>query len=177
MSARQPPGDNDAIELDDPRAIEPQRIAASPHGMIATQHYLATEAGIKCVYISNGNATPEVLEYLRPYLTGYKIDLKTMQDRQYRKLGGVLENVLDGIRLAHELGLWVEVVTLVVPGFNDSTEELMEAARYITSVSPNIPWHVSAFHPDYKMMEPPRTSVKTLRRRNVTWGRLRQPLR
>jgi pyruvate formate lyase activating enzyme len=125
---------------------------------------LAVEAGIQCVYISNGNATPEVLDYLRPYLSAYKIDLKTMQDRQYRRLGGVLENVLDSIRRAHELGLWVEVVTLVVPGFNDSTDELMDAARYMVSVSPNIPWHVTAFHPDYKMTDPPLTSVKTLLR-------------
>jgi pyruvate formate lyase activating enzyme len=122
----------------------------------------ATAAGLKCVYISNGNATPEVLEYLRPYLRGYKIDLKTMQDRLYRKLGGVLDNVLESIQLAHEVGLWVEVVTLVVPGFNDSTEELMDAARFITSVSPDIPWHVSAFHPDYKMTDPPRTLSNTL---------------
>jgi pyruvate formate lyase activating enzyme len=123
---------------------------------------LAQAAGMKCVYISNGNATPEVLHYLRPYLVGYKIDLKTMQDRQYRHLGGVLEHVLDSIRLAHELGLWVEVVTLVVPGFNDSTEELMDAARFISTVSSDIPWHVTAFHPDYKMTDPPPTSVRTL---------------
>lgn len=125
---------------------------------------LAQQAGLKCVYVSNGNATPEVLQYLRPYLTGYKIDLKTMQDRQYRQLGGVLTNVLSSIRLAHELGLWVEIVTLIVPGFNDSTEELMDAARYIKSVSSDIPWHVTAFHPDYKRTEPPPTSVKTLLR-------------
>jgi pyruvate formate lyase activating enzyme len=123
---------------------------------------LAQAAGMKCVYISNGNATPEVLRYLRPYLVGYKIDLKTMQDRQYRQLGGVLEHVLESIRLAHEIGLWVEVVTLVVPGFNDSTEELMDAARFISTVSPDIPWHVTAFHPDYKMTDPPPTSVRTL---------------
>jgi len=125
---------------------------------------LAVDEGIRCVYISNGNATPEVLKYLRPYLSGYKIDLKTMQDRQYRQLGGVLEHVLESIRMAYEAGLWVEVVTLVVPGFNDSTEELMEAARYIHSVSADIPWHVTAFHPDYKMTDPPPTSVKTLLR-------------
>lgn len=122
----------------------------------------AQQAGLKCVFVSNGNATPEALRYLRPYLCAYKIDLKTMQDKHYRQLGGVLQNVLDSIRLAHELGLWVEVVTLVVPGFNDSTEELMEAARFITSVSPDIPWHVTAFHPDYKMTDPPPTSVSTL---------------
>ncbi len=123
---------------------------------------LAVEAGLKCVYISNGNATPEVLEYLRPYLVGYKIDLKTMQDKQYRQLGGVLQHVLDSIQRAHELGLLVEVVTLVVPGFNDSIDEMMDTARFIRSVSPDIPWHVSAFHPDYKMLDPPPTSVKSL---------------
>jgi pyruvate formate lyase activating enzyme len=122
----------------------------------------ARQAGLKCVYISNGNATAEVLRYIRPYLTAYKIDLKTMQDRHYRRLGGVLQHVLDTIQLAHDLGLWVEVVTLVVPGFNDSTEELMEAARFISGVSTDIPWHVTAFHPDYKMTDPPPTSVKTL---------------
>lgn len=124
----------------------------------------ARQAGLKCVYISNGNATPEALQYLRPYLAGYKIDLKTMQDRQYRRLGGVLEHVLESIRMAHDLGLWVEVVTLVVPGFNDSTDELMDAARFIASVSADIPWHVTAFHPDYKMTDPPPTSAQTILR-------------
>jgi pyruvate formate lyase activating enzyme len=123
---------------------------------------LAVKAGLKCVYISNGNATPEVLEYLRPYLVGYKIDLKTMQDKQYRQLGGVLQHVLDSIERAHELGLLVEVVTLVVPGFNDSTDELMDTAHFVRSVSADIPWHISAFHPDYKMTNPPPTSVRTL---------------
>jgi pyruvate formate lyase activating enzyme len=124
----------------------------------------AVEAGLKCVYISNGNATEEVLEYLSPYLSGFKIDLKTMQDKQYRRLGGVLQNVLDTIELAHEKGLWVEVVTLVVPDFNDSTDELMDAARSIYRVSPDIPWHVTAFHPDYKMTGTSRTTVETLMR-------------
>lgn len=122
----------------------------------------AKEAGLRCAYVSNGNATPEVLDYLRPYLTAYKIDLKTMQDRQYRRLGGTLERVLDSIRRAHDLGLWVEVVTLVAPGFNDSSEELMDAARFINSVSPDIPWHVTAFHPDYKMTDLAATTAKTL---------------
>jgi pyruvate formate lyase activating enzyme len=122
----------------------------------------AQEAGLKCVYISNGNGTRETLEYIRPYIVGYKIDLKTMQDRQYRKLGGVLEHVLDTIRMVYELGIWLEIVTLIVPGFNDSTEELMDTARFIASVSQDIPWHVTAFHPDYKMTDPPPTSVNTL---------------
>ncbi len=122
----------------------------------------ALRAGLKCVYISNGNATPEVLDYLRPYLSAYKIDLKTMQDRHYRQLGGVLDHVLASVQRAHAIGLWVEVVTLIVPGFNDSTDELMDAARFIASVSPNIPWHVTAFHPDYRMLDFPSTSVRSL---------------
>ncbi len=112
---------------------------------------LARQAGLQCAFVSNGNATPEALRYLAPYLAAYKVDLKTMQDRQYRKLGGVLNHVLDTIRMAREMGLWVEVVTLVVPGFNDSTGELWDAARFLASVSVDIPWHVTAFHPDYKM--------------------------
>lgn len=122
----------------------------------------AVAEGLKCAYVSNGNATPEVMEYLRPYLTGFKIDLKTMQDKQYRRLGGVLQHVLDSIKLAHEIGFWVEVVTLVVPGFNDSNDELMDAARSIASVSADIPWHVTAFHKNYKMTEPNHTSAATL---------------
>ncbi len=122
----------------------------------------AVEAGLRCAYVSNGNATPEALEALRPYLTAFKVDLKTMQDRQYRRLGGVLSNVLESIRIAHALGFWVEVVTLVVPGFNDSTDELMDAARFISGVSPDIPWHVTAFHPDYRMTDAPPTPSETL---------------
>ncbi len=125
---------------------------------------LAVQAGMKCVYVSNGNATPEALEYLRPYLSGMKIDLKTMQDKNYRRLGGVLNNVLDTIRRVHEMGLWLEVVTLVVPGFNDSNEELWDMARFLLSVSPDIPWHVTAFHSDYHMQETPNTPTSTLLR-------------
>jgi pyruvate formate lyase activating enzyme len=122
----------------------------------------AQAAGLKCVFVSNGNATPEALNYLRPYLSGYKIDLKTMQDKHYRQLGGVLKNVLETIQRVHDLGLWVEVVTLVIPGFNDSPDELWEAARFITSVSPDIPWHVTGFHPDYKMADRPATQATGL---------------
>jgi pyruvate formate lyase activating enzyme len=125
---------------------------------------LAMHAGMKCVYVSNGNATPEVLEYLQPNLTGMKIDLKSMQDKNYRKLGGVLKNVLDTIKRVKELGLWLEVVTLVVPGFNDSNAELWEAARFLSGVSADIPWHVTAFHSDYKMNDTDDTPARTLLR-------------
>ena len=122
----------------------------------------ARAAGLKTVYVSNGNATPEVLEYLRPHLDGYKIDLKTMRDKNYRELGAVLQNVLDTIERVHRMGFWLEVVTLIVPGFNDSDAELWDAARFLAGVSPDIPWHVTAFHPDYKMQQPPRTSVQAV---------------
>lgn len=120
------------------------------------------EAGLTCAYISNGNATREVLEYIRPYTDGYKIDLKTMNDKNYRQLGGVLNHILDGIRMVHEMGFWLEIVTLIVPGFNDSNEELWDAARFIRGLSPDIPWHVTAFHKDYKMRDPDNTNADTL---------------
>jgi pyruvate formate lyase activating enzyme len=122
----------------------------------------AKAAGLMCAYVSNGNNTPEVMEYIRPYISAYKVDLKSMQEKNYHKLGGVLKNTLDGIKRAHELGLWVEVVTLVIPGFNDSNEELWDAARFITGVSQDIPWHVTAFHKDYKMTDPDNTDGLTL---------------
>jgi pyruvate formate lyase activating enzyme len=124
----------------------------------------AKAAGLMCAYVSNGNATPEVLEYLRPYLSAYKVDLKCMQDKNYRKLGGTLQNTLDTIKHTHEMGLWVEIVTLTVPGFNDSSEELWDAARFIASVSKDIPWHVTAFHKNYKMTAPDNTNAQTLLR-------------
>src|SRR5512142_111535 len=124
----------------------------------------AKAAGLMCAYVSNGNNTPEVMEYIRPYISAYKVDLKCMQDKNYRKLGGVLQNVLDGIKRAHEMGLWVEIVTLTIPGFNDSNEELWDAARFIAGVSRDIPWHVTAFHKDYKMTDHDNTDVKTLLR-------------
>lgn len=124
----------------------------------------AKAAGLMCAYVSNGNNTPEVMEYIRPYISAYKVDLKCMQEKNYHKLGGVLKNTLDGIKRAHELGLWVEIVTLTIPGFNDSNEELWDAARFIASVSKDIPWHVTAFHKDYKMTEPDNTPAQTLLR-------------
>lgn len=123
---------------------------------------LANKQGFRTAFISNGNVTREVLEYLRPWVDCYKIDLKTMNDRNYRQLGGTLEAVLDGIRMVHEMGFWLEVVTLVVPGFNDSNEELREAAEYVASVSPDIPWHVTAFHKDYQMTDPDNTTAQDL---------------
>lgn len=123
---------------------------------------LAREHDLVCGYVSNGNATPEVLDYLRPWAQCYKIDLKTMQDKNYRQLGAVLQHILDGIKMVYERGFWLEIVTLVVPGFNNSPEELREMAEFIASVSPDIPWHVTAFHPDYKMVGEGGTTVRDL---------------
>jgi len=111
------------------------------------------QAGLLCSYVSNGNGTPEVLDYIRPYVSLYKVDLKSFRDRHYRELGGTLERVLDTVRRLPALGIWLEIVTLVIPGFNDSDEELTDIARFLVSVSPDIPWHVTAFHPDYKMTD------------------------
>ncbi|MBN2445286.1 MAG: AmmeMemoRadiSam system radical SAM enzyme [Phycisphaerae bacterium] len=125
---------------------------------------LAKPHGIKGGYVSNGNSTPEVLEFLRPCLDLYKIDLKSFKDATYRRLGCALENVLDTIRRAKGLDYWVEIVTLVVPELNDSDDELRQMADFIASVSPEIPWHVTAFHPDYKLKDARRTPAETLLR-------------
>ena len=124
----------------------------------------ARAAGLVCSYVSNGNGTPEVLDYIQPWVSLYKVDLKSFRDRHYRELGGTLDRVLWTIRALHERGIWLEIVTLLVPGFNDSDEELTEIARYLVSVSPDIPWHVTAFHKDYKMTGPEDTGVATLLR-------------
>ncbi len=123
---------------------------------------LARTRGFVTGFVSNGNATPEALDFIRPLADCYKIDLKTMNDRRYRQLGGVLEHVLAAIRLVHERGIWLEVLTLVVPGFSDDPGELREAARYIAAINPDIPWHVTAFHEDYKFWGMGNTTADVL---------------
>ncbi len=123
---------------------------------------LARGRGLLTGYVSNGHGTPEVLRYLRPVMDMMKIDLKTMREEGYRELGGRLAAVLETIEQAHGMGFWVEVVTLVVPGFNDDPAELEDAAAFLASVSPDIPWHVTAFHPDYRMTDRGATPARTL---------------
>ncbi len=145
-----------------------QNIASSYNEPLITSEWAveifrqARAAGLTTLYISNGNATRGVLEYIRPYTDGYKIDLKSMRDKPYRSLGAVLDHILDGIRMVHEMGFWTEIVTLIVPGFNDSEAELRDAAEFIASVSPDIPWHVTGFHSDYRMQDPPDTQAQQL---------------
>lgn len=122
----------------------------------------AKKAGLVTAYVSNGNGTPEVLDYIRPWCDLYKVDLKGFDDRHYRQLGGTLENVLATIRGLFERKFWLEIVTLLIPGFNDSNEEIERLAAFIASVSPDIPWHSTAFHKDYKMTDPDNTPAETL---------------
>jgi pyruvate formate lyase activating enzyme len=122
----------------------------------------AKRHGLLTGFVSNGNGTPRVLEYLRPWVDLYKVDLKGFEDRHYRELGGRLQPILDTIRRLHEMGFWVEIVTLLVPGFNDTESELDRLTAFIASVSPDIPWHVTAFYRNYKMMETPDTTPETL---------------
>lgn len=111
----------------------------------------AKAAGLLTGFVSNGNGTPQVLEFLRPWLDLYKIDLKSFDDRHYHELGGRIAPILDTIRRVHAMGLWLEIVTLLIPGFNDSKDELRRLTEFLASVSADIPWHVTAFHTDYKM--------------------------
>lgn len=111
----------------------------------------AKSAGLVTAFVSNGNGTPQVLDYLRPWLDLYKVDLKSFDDRHYHELGGRIGPILDSIRCIHAMGLWLEIVTLLIPGFNDSADELRRLTEFLAAISPDIPWHVTAFHGDYKM--------------------------
>ena len=111
----------------------------------------AKAAGLLTGFVSNGNGTPQVLDYVRPWLDLYKVDLKSFDDRHYHELGGRIAPILDSIRRIYAMGLWLEIVTLLIPNFNDSTDELRKLTAFVASVSPDIPWHVTAFHTDYKM--------------------------
>ena len=122
----------------------------------------ARQNGLRTAYVSNGHGTPEVIDYIKPWVDFYKIDLKTFSEKNYRRLGGNLEAVLDTIRRVFDAGMWTEIVTLVVSGYNDSDEELTKIAEFIAEISTDIPWHVTAFHPDYKMQDKRRTPVSTL---------------
>jgi len=124
----------------------------------------AKTAGLKTAFVSNGNGTPQVLEYIRPWVDLYKVDLKSFDDRHYHQLGGRIGPILDTIKRLREMGLWLELVTLLIPGFNDSDDELKRLTEFVASVSPEIPWHVTAFHKDYKMDDPDDTKPEDLMR-------------
>lgn len=118
--------------------------------------------GLVTGYVSNGNATPEVLDFLRPLVDCYKVDLKAMTQENYRKLGARLENVLTTIAALKERGFWVEIVTLLISDYNDSEAEVRAAARFLAGIDPLLPWHVTAFHPDYQMRDRDATAARQL---------------
>jgi len=122
----------------------------------------ARSAGLSTAYVSNGNGTPQVLQYLRPWIDFYKVDLKSFDDKHYRQLGGRLEPILATIRALYQMGVWVEIVTLLIPGFNNSDDELERLTTFLAGVSPDIPWHVTAFHKDYRMSDPENTTPEML---------------
>jgi pyruvate formate lyase activating enzyme len=124
----------------------------------------ARAAGLLTAFVSNGNGTLQVLEYLQPWVDLYKVDLKSFDNRHYHQLGGRLQPILDTVRHLHEMDFWLEIVTLVIPGFNDSHDELQRLTEFIASVSTDIPWHATAFHKDYNMTDPDNTSAQTLMR-------------
>jgi len=125
---------------------------------------LARKAGLKNVFVTNGYITPEALREISPFLDAANIDLKGFSDDFYKKVCGArLQPVLDSIRLYKELGIWIEITTLVIPGHNDSENELRQIAQFVRSVGVDVPWHVSRFHPTYQLMDQPVTPVKTLK--------------
>jgi len=125
----------------------------------------AHDRGIKNVFVTNGFMTVEAIDKISPYLDAANVDLKSFSDDFYRKIcGGRLSPVLNSIRKMKDLGIWVEVTTLIIPTLNDGDEELRQIAEFILSVGAEVPWHISRFHPTYKMVNLPATPVETIRR-------------
>jgi pyruvate formate lyase activating enzyme len=126
---------------------------------------LAHDAGLKTNFVTNGYQSQQALTMLAPYLDAANIDLKSLSDGFYREYCGArVQPVLDTIRLAQNFGIWVEVTTLIIPGLNDSDAELGATAEYLADVKRDMPWHVTAFHPDYKLKTLPHTSASSLLR-------------
>ncbi|MBI5182414.1 MAG: AmmeMemoRadiSam system radical SAM enzyme [Nitrospirae bacterium] len=126
---------------------------------------LASKKGIKNVFVTNGYMTKEALTLIKPYLDGANVDLKFFNEKTHQKICGARRDpVLETIKLMHGLGIWVEVTTLIIPTLNDSDNELRQIAEFVCSVGPEIPWHVSAFYPTYKLTDLPRTPADTLKK-------------
>jgi pyruvate formate lyase activating enzyme len=109
--------------------------------------------------------TEETLKTIQPYLDAANVDLKSFQEKFYKEIcGAKLEPVLDNLRWMKQFGIWVEITTLVIPTLNDSDKEFEEIAQFIVSLGPEVPWHISAFYPTYKMLGLPRTPASLLHR-------------
>jgi pyruvate formate lyase activating enzyme len=170
-AAVSPPDDRTPASLVQDALRQGARLVVSTYNepLITTEWSVAVfrEArtqGLATAFVSNGNGTPRVLEYLRPHIDLYKVDLKSFDPRRYRELGGRLEPTLDTIGWLQREGVWVEIVTLLVPGFNDSDAELRALTAFLAGVSPDMPWHVTAYHQDYRMSDAPNTTATMLER-------------
>ena len=125
----------------------------------------AHEQNIKNIFVTNGYITPEALRHIQPYLDGANVDLKSFSDKFYKDICGArLQPVLDSLCLYKELGIWLEITTLIIPHYNDSDKELKQIADFIVGLGAETPWHISAYHPTYKLTDQARTSVRTLQR-------------
>lgn len=127
---------------------------------------LARAKGLKNIFVTNGFIDPEPLEKISPYLDAANVDLKSFNEKTYHEVCGArLQPVLDTLKLMKKLNIWIEVTTLVIPELNDSDKELSSIANFILKeLGEGVPWHVSAFHPTYKMLHRPRTPVSTIMR-------------
>jgi pyruvate formate lyase activating enzyme len=126
---------------------------------------LAEEHGIKNVFVTNGFMTTEAIETIRPYLIAANVDLKSFRDDFYKKqCGARLEPVLESLRKMKEMGIWVEITTLLIPSLNDTDKELEDIAGFIAGLGKETPWHISRFHPQFKMLDTPATPVYSLHR-------------
>jgi len=130
---------------------------------------IACQEGLNNVFVTNGFMTAEAIEMVAPYLTAANVDLKSFRDEFYKKqCGARLRPVLDSLQKMKERGIWLEITTLLIPGLNDSVEELKDIAAFIASLGSETPWHISRFHPQFKMLNKPSTPISFLHRaRNI----------
>jgi len=126
---------------------------------------IAHEKGLKNIYVTSGYETHKAIDLLAPYIDGMNIDIKSFSNEFYKEICGArLKPVLEAVKYAYEKGIWIEITTLLIEGKNDSDDEIRSIAKFIAGLDNSIPWHLSAFHPTYKMLDAPRTSESTLLR-------------
>ncbi len=126
---------------------------------------LAKKKNLKNIWVTNGYYTAEALEIIKPCLDAANIDLKSMDEKFYLKTAGAkLQHVLDSVKLTHEAGIWIEITTLLIPGYNDSDSNLRKIAEFIASIDKDMPWHISRFYPMHKLLDAPPTSMNSLKR-------------
>ncbi len=126
---------------------------------------IALTKGLKNIFVTNGYMTPEALDVLAPCLAAANVDLKSFRDEFYKKYcGASLQPVLESLKKMKALGVWVEITTLIIPGLNDSPDELRQIASFIKELGCDTPWHVSRFHPQFQMLDRSATPMAILRK-------------